>query len=395
MKNVKIGVIGLGGRGYSVIKDTFSLFPFLTVSAVCDLFEDRRDRAADAVVEVFGSARPKTYADYRELIDDPDVDCVSIMTGWDTHVDIAVYAMKAGKPVALEVGGSYSVEDCWKLVNTYEETKTPFMFMENCCYDRREMMVQNMVKLGKFGEIVHCAGMYGHDLRHEITFGKENRHYRLRNYMNRNCENYPTHELGPIAKLLNINNGNRMLTLTSTASKAAGLSQFVKDNKSDDEELMNTKFAQGDIVTTLIKCNDGSTIMLTLDTSLPRYYSRGFTVRGTKGFYEEATDSVYIYNGAELTVEWRNAKNFEEEYDHPIWREHIANGSMGGHGGMDYLEYNAFFESLIENKPMPIDVYDAAAWMCITPLSEESIRNGSNSVTIPDFTRGKWIKNYY
>ena len=166
--------------------------------------------------------------------------------------------------------------------------------LENCCYGRRELLVKNMVDLGLFGEIVHCSGGYLHDLRHEISFGRENRHYRLRNYINRNCENYPTHELGPIARVLDINHGNRMLSLSSFASKAAGLHQYISTDKSDDTELLNTQFAQGDIITTVIKCAGGQTIVLTLDTTLPRYYSRGFTVRGTKGFYEETTDSIFL-----------------------------------------------------------------------------------------------------
>ena len=83
-----------------------------------------------------------------------------------------------------------------------------------------------------------------HDLRDEIAYGKENRHYRLRNYLSRNCENYPTHDLGPIAKILNINHGNRMLTLSSFASKSAGLHEFIMQNKSDDERLKQAHFAR-------------------------------------------------------------------------------------------------------------------------------------------------------
>ena len=136
------------------------------------------------------------------------------------------------------------------------------MFLENCCFGRRELMVLNMVEQGVLGEVVHCAGGYQHDLRDEIAFGKENRHYRLRNYLSRNCENYPTHDLGPIARILNINHGNRMLTLSSFASKSAGLHEFIMQNKSDDERLKQVHFAQGDIITTMIRCANGETIQL-------------------------------------------------------------------------------------------------------------------------------------
>ena len=306
--------------------------------------------------------------------------------------------MKAKKPVGMEVGGAYSVKECWDLVDTYEETQTPFMFLENCCYGRRELMALNMVEQGMFGDIVHCRGGYMHDLREEVSTGEEKRHYRLRNYTHRNCENYPTHELGPIAKILNINHGNRMLTLTSMASRSAGLHEYIKDRMSDNEKLLHTRFAQGDVVNTMIKCAGGETILLTLNTTLPRFYSRDFTVCGTKGMYEEENDTVFLdkkYTAEEewdFRKFWGNAKEYEEEYDHPIWKKFLNDGVQGGHGGMDWLVFEAFFNSIRNNEPCPIDVYDAAAWMCISALSEESIAMGGQPVAIPDFTNGEWLR---
>ena len=328
-----------------------------------------------------GQESPKIYTDYRELLNDENVNTVIIASSWESHVEVSVAAMKAGKAVAVEVGGAYTIEQCYELVRAYEETGTPFMFLENCCYGRREMMALNMVRKGLFGEIVHCSGGYHHDLRELLAYDKENRSYRLLNYLKRNCENYPTHDLGPIAKVLNINKGNRMVTLTSMASKAAGMHEYLLQNKKDDEELLSKTFIQGDIVTTLIKCANGETIVLTLDTTLPRYYSRGFTVRGTKGMYEEVTDSVFFDTEEDRShdEDWGescggNAKKYAQEYEHPVWEKYLAEGIKGTHGG----------------RPMPIDVYDAASWMSITALSEMSILRGGAVVDIPDFTNGKW-----
>lgn len=394
MKDAKVGFIGLGNRGMSLLGVVISQGEKIT--AVCDLYEDRMQRAADSV-EKSGSARPKAYRDYKDLLADDEVDAVVISCAWEDHVKISVDSMKAGKAVGLEVGGAYSVHQCWELVKTYEETGTPFMFLENCCFGRRELMVLNMVERGVFGKVVHCSGGYHHDLREEIAFGRENRHYRLRNYLSRNCENYPTHELGPIAKILGINRGNRMLSLTSTASKAEGLRDYVLRKKPDDEFLCNAQINQGDVVNTVIKCANGETIVLTLDTTLPRFYSRGFTVRGTRGMYEEATDSIFIDNGEDAKYDWSwrankvgCAKDYTDEYEHPIWKKYIEEGVRGGHDGMDYLEFKFFFDALRNDKPMPVDVYDAASWMVITALSEISIANGSAPVEIPDFTEGKW-----
>lgn len=400
MKNFNVGVIGLGKRGMSLMKDILLDMENVTVTAVCDVYEDRAQDAAKAVEEKSGKAPVVITCDYKDVLASDAVDAVLISTAWEAHVYVAIAAMESGKAVALEVGGAYSVNDCWRLVDTYERTGTPFMLMENCCFGRRELMALNMVRLGLLGEVIHCDGGYKHDLRREIAMGKENRHYRLRNYINRNCENYPTHELGPIAKVLGLNRGNRVLTLSSTASKAAGMHEYIKNHKSEDAELMNTVFHQGDIVTTVLKCAGGQTITLTLDTTLPRYYSRNFTVHGTRGMYEEVTDSVFLDREEDIEVEfkWRdtcfgNAKLYQDEYDHPIWKEYVKSGVVGSHDGMDWLEFKAFFEALEKGEEMPVDVYDAALWMSITELSEFSIAKGGAVVDVPDFTRGAWVLN--
>jgi len=397
MKEICLGVIGCGCRGQGLMKCVISKFDYAKIVSVCDLSLDRAEEAANYIEEEKGY-KPAITTDYKQTVDNREVQAVVIISAWESHTDIAVYAMKAGKAIAMEVGGAYNIEDCWKLVNTYEETKTPFMFLENCCFGRREMMTLNMLEKGLLGEIVHCSGSYAHDLRDEISHGNERNHYRLRNYLNRNCENYPTHDLGPIAKILKINHGNKLLSLTSTASKSKGLKEYIKSGRAESGLSVDTDFMQGDIITTVIKTAHGETIVLTLDTTLPRYYSRGFTVRGTKGMYEEVTDSVFLdcKEDHALDLTWRensigNAANYEDEYDHPVWKEYIREGVQGTHDGMDYLEFKLFFDCLLNNKPMPIDVYDAATWMAITPLSEKSIACGSMPVEIPDFTRGKWV----
>lgn len=395
---LKVGFVGLGARGMCLLKDVVLSMPDIEVVSVCDTYEDRAMEGAKVVYEKRGM-EVACETDYRKVVDNKEVEVVIIAAAWEAHVEIAIYSMLAGKAVGMEVGGAYTIEECWELVNTYEKTKTPFMFLENCCYGRREMMVLNMVQQGLLGEIVHCSGGYYHDLRVEISCGAENRHYRLNNYMNRNAENYPTHELGPIAKILNINHGNRLLSLTSMASKASGLHEYITKNKADDETLKNATFRQGDVVTTVIKCTGGETITLTLNTTLPRYYSRGFTVNGTSGMYEEFTDSVFIDSEEDRAFDfsWRqnkcgNAEEYAKEYEHPVWKAYIEQGVQGSHDGMDWLEFRTFFDCLINHQEMPIDVYDAATWMVVTALSEQSIALGSAPVYFPDFTKGKWMQ---
>lgn len=388
MKKLRLGIIGLGQRGAQLVKEVFVNHDAVCVTALCDLYQDRIDDAAKIIVES-NADQPFKTRNYKEMLSKDLVDCIVVAASWDQHIEMAIACLESGIPCGCEIGGCETLDECYALVEAYERTKTPFMFMENCCYGRHELMVMNMVKQGVFGEIVHCSGGYHHDLRYEVSHGKELRHYRLNEYLTRNCENYPTHEIGPIAQILDINRGNRFVSLTSMASKAVGLHEYILDKKADDEELVNAKFAQGDIVTTVIKCERGETIVITLDTTLPRsFYSRGFTVRGTKGMFEEASLSVFIDNGEQKESRNENMNNIEkftDKYEHEIWKKFLSDGVRGGHGGMDYLVYTEFFDCVKNNKPMPIDVYDAATWMCITPLSEKSIAQGGAPMEIPDF----------
>lgn len=270
-EHLNVAVIGLGQRGIQLI-DPMLKMDDVTIVGVCDTYDDRTENAAKIVEDARGNIPLKT-ADYNEILNIEGLDVTVIATSWEKHVEIAVASMCKGIYTAMEVGGTYDLHDCFDLVKAHEESGTPFFFLENCCYGRRELMRLNMARQGVFGEIVHCDGAYKHDLRGEVSGGKENRHYRLEHYKAHNCENYPTHDLGPIAKVLNINCGNRMLRLVSCASKARGLHEYIKEKKSDNEELMQTEFKQGDIVTTIITCENGETITLTLDTTLPRIYS--------------------------------------------------------------------------------------------------------------------------
>ncbi|MHB8963223.1 MAG: Gfo/Idh/MocA family protein [Saccharofermentanales bacterium] len=395
-EEIRIGIIGLGGRGRSILECI--LMPMtrmdIVIMAVCDTYEDRAAYASDYIANA-GLPRPFCTTDYKEVIRMGGLDAVLIMTAWEPHVEIAKAAMKAGIYAGFEVGGAYSVDDCWALVRASEESGTPCMMLENCCYGQREMMILNMVRQGILGDIIHCSGSYSHDLRWEIANGEENRHYRLRNYRYRNCENYPTHELGPIAKVLGINQGNRMVSLVSIASSAKGLHEYILKAQGPQSPLADAVFAQGDVVTTSIRCAQGQTIVLRLDTTLPRPYSRGFTVHGTRGMYGGENDSLFldgVHNSFEgvWQQQWGNAAQYEETYDHPLWQEY-KNDRIGGHDGMDWLVYRAFFESVKSGTRPPIDVYDAAAWMCISALSEESIACGGTMLAIPDFTNGHWI----
>ncbi len=395
-KRIKLGVIGLGKRGSSLLRTILSGIPTFDVTFVCDGYEDRAKASAKIVEEKYGREICFT-TDYEDVLNSDNVDAVIISTSWETHVKIAIDALYRKKAVGLEVGGAYNLEECYNLVNAQEETGTPFMLLENCCYGKAELLATALTRGGVIGEVVHLKGAYSHDLREEILYGNQNRHYRLRNYISRNCENYPTHELGPIAKLIDINRGNRMTQMFSISSKARGLHQYLVDHEDKvDKTLMDVEFKQGDIVNTLIKCENGETISITLDTSLPGYYSRDFTVKGTKATFSQDHYTVMkdeaeeMYDTPEILTKFiNNAKEYEEKYLPSLWSNITKEQKQAGHGGMDFFCLCAFSKYLLDGGESPIDVYDAASWMSITALSEQSIKTGM-PIEIPDFTNGKY-----
>ncbi|MBO5269723.1 MAG: gfo/Idh/MocA family oxidoreductase, partial [Clostridia bacterium] len=214
-------------------------------------------------------------------------------------------------------------------------------------------------------------------------------HYRLPHYRDRNRENYPTHEFGPISKVLGINRGNRLVSLASFATKSVGLNAYAAERFGADSPYATAEYKQGDIVNTILRCQNGETVLLTLDTTLPRaHYSRNFSVRGTKGMSSEDSHVVYF---SDMPEEIRdNEAEMFEKYDHPLHVEYVKKGVKSGHGGMDWLVCRAFIESVKNGTNTPIDAYDTATWLAIGPLSEESIARGGAVVDFPDFTGGKW-----
>ncbi|MBE6966582.1 MAG: Gfo/Idh/MocA family oxidoreductase [Ruminococcaceae bacterium] len=396
MKKIRFSVCGAGKRGAMLTRDVIRNLPDVEVCGICDAFDDRAQELADIVNEK-QKTRPNTYSSYEKMFDEEKPDAVFIATGWDMHIPVALCAMENGVAVALEVGAVYNEKECRDLIETYERTKTPFMLMENCCFGKDELLATAMARDGLFGEIVYCHGAYMHDLRSVLAYGPLHSHYRTGEYENGCRDNYPTHDLGPIAKLLGINRGNRMVSLSSRASKARGINAFA-ETRNDLENMKKRKFSQGDIVETLITCENGELINLRLDTTLPAYYSREFTVRGTRGLYKQDTNMA-VFDGEEIdhggkieymVKEVNNAVKYYDKYLPEMWKNITPEMIESGHGGMDIFEFEAFCDCLRNGKEMPVDVYDAAAWMSIAYLTEQSIAQGGTSVEIPDFTNGAY-----
>ena len=389
-EKIRVGYIGLGSRGYGMLSGCFGKMTDVEIACVCDLYDARIEKTLKFFEEQ-GLPAPKTTKDYREVISDESLDAIINMTGWNGHVDITIASLLAGKYTAVEVGCAYTLEECWRIIDTYEKTGTPLMMLENCCYGRREMAALRMAKEGLFGELVHAVGSYSHYLPGCDLFVKREGHYRLEDYINRNCEQYPTHALLPIAKVLGINRGNRFLTINSIASKSRGLADYASRTFGEDNKYKNVTFKQGDIISSTLTCAGGETVALTLDTTIPRaYYSRSFSIRGTHGMCDEGR-RVFFFEGMKEPVE-NNEEEIMAQHEHPLHEEYLKGSALGDHGGMDWLVSRAFVESVKAGTQTPIDAYDTVTMMSIAPLSEESILKGGTPVAVPDFTRGRWFR---
>lgn len=396
MDRVRVGFIGVGARGSGHVATMLTL-DGTEITAICDTHKPSLDAAVAQCVKA-GRKAPTTFGandtDYKRMLDRDDVDIVIISTPWKWHVPMAVDAMKAGKHAFVEVPASITVDGCWELVDTAEQTQKHCMMMENVNYGREELLVLNMCRQGVFGELLHGEAAYIHDLRgqmHEIEHGTGS--WRTLEYTKRNGNLYPTHGLGPVAHYMNVNRGDRMDFLCSVSSPARVRELYAKEHFPAGHDRQKLKFVCGDINTTIVKTVLGKTIMIQWDEQLPRPYNRLNLIQGTRGVWGGFPDRCVI-EGQGGTESWKQGKDLVpiyEKYDHPLWKKLAEEAKRnGGHGGMDFVMLWRIIYCLRNGEPMDQDVYDAASWSVITPLSEVSVANRGKSMDIPDFTRGKW-----
>lgn len=406
---LRLGMIGTGMRGQVLLNELVRRDD-VDVVALCDIDTFMLDRAQKQLTDAKKKpARLYTGSDqiWREMLHKTRLDGVIIATPWEWHAPMAIGAMQAKVPVGCEVVAGVTLDDHWNVLRTQIATGTPYMLLENVCYRRDVLAVLNMVRQGLFGELVHLEGGYQHDLR-EVKFnagvpgkaygggvefgekGWSEARWRTGHSVRRNGELYPSHGIGPCAMAANINRGNRFTRLTSYASKARGLHEYVVKNGGPDHPNAKVNFALGDVVQTQIGCENGETILLSHDTSLPRPYSLGFRVQGTQGIWMDVNESLYIEDKSPKPHQWEAAQPWLDRYDHPLWKRFAREAEGAGHGGMDFFVIHAFVEALKRGEPMPIDIYDAISWSAITPLSELSVARNNSTIEFPDFTAGKW-----
>lgn len=411
-KKLRVGIIGTGLRGQTHLKELLRRED-VDIAAICDIEPIMIGRALEKI-EQAGKRRPRVYGEdgdvdaWRRMLANGGLDAVLIVTPWQLHATQAIEAMQARVAVACEVVAGITLDDHWQVLRTQQQTGTPYMLLENVCYRRDVLAVLNMVRGGVFGTLAHLQAGYQHDLRgvklnsgdpeqpygSGVEFGTKGwaeARWRTQHSIDRDGDLYPSHGIGPCAMYTNVNRGNRFTRIGSFSSAARGLHDYIVKHPKGGAGHTNAKvgFKLGDIVTTQIATANGETILLQHDTSLPRPYSMGFRVQGTHGLWMDVNKSIHV-EGVSKPHTWDDAQAWLDKYDHPLWKRLGDDASGSGHGGMDFFVIHAFVEALKANAPMPIDIYDAVTWSAITPLSEQSIANGFQTLDFPDFTEGKW-----
>ncbi len=406
---LRIGMIGVGMRGRVLLRELVRRDD-VEVTALCDVEQWTLDRAVEQFTEA-GKPEPRlwtgSHESWREMLAAGGLDAVVIATPWEWHAPMAIGAMEAGIAVGCEVVAGITLDDHWEVLRTQQRTGTAYMLLENVCFRRDVMAITRMVREGVFGEMIHLEGGYQHDLRHVkfnggvvgeaygggVEFGARGwseARWRTQHSVERNGDLYPSHGIGPIAMWANINRGNRFTRLTSYASKARGLHDYVVAEGGEDHPNARVDFRLGDVVTTSIACEDGTTVRLTHDTNLPRPYSLGFRVQGENGLWMDVNRSIYVEGTSPEPHRWDAAQAWLDRYDHPLWAEFADQAAGAGHGGMDFFVIHVFIEAMKAGRAMPIDIVDAVTWSAITPLSEQSIAADNATVAFPDFSGGGW-----
>jgi predicted dehydrogenase len=394
-KTLRLGFVGVGVKGSSHVGHLMRM-DGVELRAVCDIVE-LQCRETQEQAKRLGLRPPTIYSrgerDFERLCAEEDLDLVYTATPWEWHVPVCLAAMKNGKHAATEVPAAMSIDDCWALVEAAEKYRKHCQMMENCCYDRIELMTLNLVRKGVLGEVLHAEAGYLHDLR-GVKFSKEGEGLWRRAWSQKlNGNLYPTHGLGPVAQCLNVNRGDAFDYLVSMSSPARGLHEYAVATFGTDSPQAREQFVLGDVNTSLIKTKKGKTIILIHDTNLPRPYTRINLVQGTRGVAHKWPDRIYVEGKADKPHQWDDFEKFAAEFEHPLWKAIAAKGEGRGHGGMDYIEDYRLIQSLRKGEPLDQDVYDAAAWSAVVGASVKSVAGKGKPVELPDFTRGKWKAN--
>ena len=410
LETVRIGFVGLGGRGPWAVK-RYAHIPGVEIVALCD-YEEARAEKTQSELRNRGLKPADIYfgpKGYEELCKRDDIDLVYVATDWNHHFPIAKFAMENGKHAAIEVPAAMNLAQCWELIDLAEKTRLHCFILENCCYDYYEMNALAMAQDGVFGEIIRAEGAYIHTLdgawdnywKDPNDNDVNDLHWRLKYNKENRGDIYSTHGLGPVAQCMNIHRGDRFTTLVAMDTESfAGKAAVKRKTGKECEDFRN-----GDHTTTLMRTAQGKVVEIQHNVMTPQPYNRLFKLTGTKGYATKYPTPEFALSGEALKgtdapqMDNLNAHKFMDakqkdalmkKYYHPILTEYGEKGRSMGHGGMDYIMDARLVYCLQHGLPLDIDVYDMVEWCCLAELGALSMDNNCAAVSFPDFTRGHW-----
>ena len=398
LDTVRVGVLGMG-RGDNHIKALVQI-DGVEIRAICD--KNPLEIEKSMVWFKDTDHKPEVYTDgedeWKKLCEQKDLDLIFVCTPIPLHAKMSLYAMKQGKHVCSEVAAAWTMEECWELVKTAEETQKHFMMMENYSYMDFQLVMINMAYKGFFGDIVHAEGAYNTSKEHNcFNQSGYSDMWWLREYGRRRGNIYPTHGLGPICTALGINRGDRLDYLVSMESNDFTFGTKARELARTDpfyEEFVDLPY-RGNMSATLIRTVKGRTIMVQHDPYTPTPHNLIHGIYGTKGAALFDPDPPRFSKGDHGWYRKGSAEyeQLYEAYAPAIHHELTAHSEGHGHGGSDMRMDWHLIDCLRNGLPVPQDVYDAAAWSSVVPLTQWSVLNDSNSIKVPDFTAGAWETN--
>ncbi len=402
--HLRVGYIGLGNRGYASI-ERLGRMNAVEIRAICDVYDYPIERAKD-FLKSKGCPEPAVYTGSNEawkgMCERDDLDLIYVLTPTFYHAEMAVHVLTSGKHAAVEVSAAQRVDDCWRLVDASERTRRHCVLLENCVYDFFESMAINMAHQGVFGEIIHAEGAYINPERPLFEEPKPPRSKESAPWYGSVLamapgNRIPTHGTAPICQAMKIGRGDRLDYLTSMETddfiRAKTANDLAASGSVYHQQFKNKRHA-GNVNTTMIRTVKGKTLLVEFDAVNPRPYSRIFQLSGSNGFAQKYPLPPRIYPDGERLADEAEMKAFEDKYTPELVRfiEKTAK-RFGGHGGMDFTVDWRLVDNLRNGRPMDVDVYDAALWSSITPLTLWSVMNRSSPIDVPDFTCGAWSTN--
>lgn len=375
MKEIRVGVVGLGGRGLHWIYLLQQIDGY-RITALCDRITALNE---GALSRVKNRSEVATYTSYEDILADPRVDAIALCVRCKEQGAMAAQALEAGKHVNSEVPAAHTMEDCWRIVTAVERTGLVYQLAEQVRYAGFVEAWRRLINKGVIGRVIYCEGQYFHFYTPFVAFQdpETGRFYTIKEARTqRNLHptwlyymppiHYLPHELSPLLRMLD----DRVVEVTAMSTRPPSYSY---------PELVHIPDFQVALMRT------EKDVILRLATSFTQRfvpYNHWYQVLGTQGCLE------WKKSNYERPKMWLNNLQMHDyaEVDWRWERTDVPTEARGsGHGDLDYYIHITFRDAVLGKKPLEFDVYKAMDTAAPAILAAESIAQGTKLLRVPDF----------